>query len=190
MEADWEIEIAPDAPVIDAHWEGFLDLRIHPHAVAGLPEVQQFPALGDALLRLNGVITKDRSKPIASPFWTAKCDLWTPESVDPYEMEASLIQSSVTRACYIDLVPVSAAAFHSWRTLEQTAREVVARLRSIALCCCRADLVLRHAVADRDNGFGVTAYITACGNDFAACNQTLEAALNAFVDAISSFMQA
>ena len=30
MEADWELEIGGDAPVIEAHWTGFVDLRADP----------------------------------------------------------------------------------------------------------------------------------------------------------------
>ncbi len=30
MEADWEFEVGGDAPVIEAHWPGFVDLRQNP----------------------------------------------------------------------------------------------------------------------------------------------------------------
>jgi hypothetical protein len=30
MEADWEFEVGGDAPVIDALWPGFVDLRLSP----------------------------------------------------------------------------------------------------------------------------------------------------------------
>ena len=40
MEADWEIEIGGDAPVIEAHWFGFVDLRIEPSRANELPETR------------------------------------------------------------------------------------------------------------------------------------------------------
>ena len=38
MEADWEFEVGGDAPVIEACWEGFIDLRKTPERARQLPE--------------------------------------------------------------------------------------------------------------------------------------------------------
>jgi hypothetical protein len=70
MEADWEFEVGgdatvPEAPIIDACWSGFVDLQSAPERARLLPEASQFPALADALVKLNGV---------GSPVWTSKCD--------------------------------------------------------------------------------------------------------------------
>lgn len=185
MEADWEIEIASDAPVIDADWSGFVDLHTQPDSVTRLQEVQQFPALGDILLRLNG-LAPDRSQQTTSPFWTAKCDLWVPESIDPDEMEASMVESSVARACYVDLIPVDSTRLASLAELESKARQIVSSLRAIPLRCSRIDLILRQAIAGGRHGFGITVYTTACGSADADAEQTLTAALGALVQAISS----
>jgi hypothetical protein len=53
MEADWEFEVGPDAaglaaPVIDALWPGFVDLRRAPELAWHLPEAAQLPALAEA----------------------------------------------------------------------------------------------------------------------------------------------
>ena len=112
MQADWEVEVGGQAPVIEALWPGFIDLRTHPEAVHQLPEVASQSALGlalgRALVALNGP---------SSPVWTTKCDLWQLENVDPDEFDAptsmSPVASPVTRpvpyarACYIDLLPLS-----------------------------------------------------------------------------------
>jgi hypothetical protein len=38
MEADWEFEVGGDAPVIEAPWPGFVDLRLHPERAWQLSE--------------------------------------------------------------------------------------------------------------------------------------------------------
>jgi hypothetical protein len=63
MEADWEFEVEgetaaaeapiPEAPIIDACWPGFVDLRRNPERAWDLPEARQLPALAEALARLN-----------------------------------------------------------------------------------------------------------------------------------------
>ncbi len=183
MEADWEVEIAADVPVIDADWPGFADLRTNPEAVTTLPEVQQFPALGRVLLRLNGSAS-DQFLGKPALFLTAKCDLWTPESIDPDEMEASLTESVIARACYIDLIPEDDTLFASLPELESKTRQLVSRLRTASLGCSRIDLVLRQAISGGRHGFGITAYTTVCGPNTSNAEQNLDAALNALVDAI------
>ena len=53
MEADWEVEIGGDAPVIDAQWPGLVDLRANPERVCEIAEASAFPPLADLLLALN-----------------------------------------------------------------------------------------------------------------------------------------
>ncbi len=47
MEADWEVEIGGEdgdsAPIIDALWPGFIDLRRFPDRVAEITEAAGFP---------------------------------------------------------------------------------------------------------------------------------------------------
>ena len=46
MEADWEMEIGGSAPVIDAFWAGFEDLRRSPERAGALPESQEASGSG------------------------------------------------------------------------------------------------------------------------------------------------
>src|SRR5947208_54865 len=103
MECDWEIEIALDAPVIDGAWEGFRNLRAHTACIAEIQEATQFPALADALIRLNSA---------ASSVYTSKCDVWAadPASLDTDEMEADAANCTSAMACYIDLLPAEREA--------------------------------------------------------------------------------
>lgn len=176
MEADWEFEIAPDAPIIDAAWPGLTDLRRSPHRVLELPEAAQFPALAQALLRLNAP---------GSPVWTSKCDVWQPESVDPDELDAPPAAASAALACYIDLLPAGARL---WPTLDATAescRRLCLALRALPLRQCRVDLVARAAVfSSAEPALGITAYLTACGPSPSAAAECLAAALAAFADSV------
>ena len=52
MEADWEIEIGGDAPVIEAIWAGS-SICVFPRRAANCSEARQLPGLAEALVRLN-----------------------------------------------------------------------------------------------------------------------------------------
>jgi hypothetical protein len=161
MEADWEVEVGGGAPVIDALWPGFVDLRLHPERIVEIQEAAASPALAELLLALNGA---------GSPLWTAKCDLWEPE---PNEL-----------ACYVDLLPVANTVFARWEQAEVFCREIVARLAPVSLPECRADFMVRQAIAGEAEGFGVTATLSATGRDRSGAAATLAAALVAFAGAI------
>jgi hypothetical protein len=177
MEADWELELGSDAPVIDAAWPGFVDLRIFPKRIAEIEETRQFPALGNVLVRLNAH---------GSPVWTAKCDVWrVDEPVDPYEMDAEPANAAHAVACYIDLLPRSD---QQWNLPEQAAsacKSFCERLRAIPLRCCRVDLVVRHAlITPQIRDLGITAYLTACGPTEDEAREWLAMALAAFADSL------
>jgi hypothetical protein len=173
LEADWEFEIGADAPVVDAAWSGFLDLRRQPDCVFQLTEAVRLPALADALVRLNAT---------SSGFWTAKCDIWEPDSIDPDEFDAPSEAGACAIACYIDLLPANEP---TWSTLDLAAdwcRTLCTALRTHPLRQSRADLIIRRAFLAPDlTGLGVTAYLAACGSSTAAAIVALEAALQAFV---------
>lgn len=179
MEADWEVEIGADAPVIDAEWPGLVDLRSNPKRVEEIQEARRFPALAETLIYLNS------GDPVPlSAIWTSKCDLWTLEDWDPYEMDAKPEESQFGLGCYIDLLHRDESCFGDLSCVETWVRGYVSHLRQTACCCCRADLVLRRAVNGTLEGFGITAYISACGRDNDAAEEALAAALTAFAGAI------
>ena len=179
MEADWEVEVGAGAPVIDALWQGHVDLRLAPEQASQLPEVAVLPALAHALVALNAP---------ASPVWTAKCDLWPVDEFDPDELDAPRDERLQAIACYIDLLP---GAGLQWRDPDEAAnwcKGICSRIRSISLRCCRVDLVVRSAIPGPDRLddllYGVTAYLTAAGADAAAASSALSAALAAFADSV------
>jgi len=181
MEADWEFEVGGGAPVIEAFWAGFVDLRRHLERMGEIHEAATFPSLAAMLEALNGA---------RSPLWTAKCDLWEPEpdelaSADPVAPQSSPALHTKL-ACYVDLLPIAGDVF-AQRQAEAFCREWVARLAPFPLLECRVDLVIGQAIADDVEGFGVTAYLSAEGKDRSTAAESLATVLTAFVDTIPNF---
>lgn len=176
MEADWEVEIGHEAPVIDVYWEGLLDLRGAPELARQLPEARKFPPLALALQELNSA---------SSPVWTSKCDIWSQEQFDLDELDAKPEEGKCAIACYIDLLPI---IDHQWPSPAQAVawcREVCARLRNVPLRCCRADLVLRRTLIASDcEGVGITIYLSAAGSTLDSARDTLASALAVFVESV------
>jgi len=164
MEADWEFEVGGDAPVIDALWPGFIDLRTVPRRARSLSEVAELPAL-------------------------AKCDFWPAldlEALDSDEMDAAIGEFVHAMGCYIDLLPKSDQQWLPARAAAEC-KYICLQLHAAPLRCCRIDLVIRRAqIAPETEDLGITAYLTACGTTAEAAKQVLEAALGAFADAFQA----
>ena len=179
MEADWEIEVGGDAAVIDAHWDGFIDLRKSPQDICRLAEAVGLPALASALLRLNDP---------SGRLFTSKCDVWLVEGadpVDPDELNASADNAVAALACYIDLQPLGDLGWSTAQQAEEWCRRLCGYLRSRPLNQCRVDLVVRSVVLIRRRAaFAVTAYLTACGPTHEQANEVLSSALTVFADSV------
>jgi hypothetical protein len=152
MEADWEIEIGEGAPVIDAAWEGTLDLVRQPMLAGTLPEAKQQKGLAELLVALNA-----RGGAIR----TGKCDIWTPNEIDPYEFDASPDEPLVGAACYIDIL--SDEPHTELDAMKLRAKAVVARLKAEPFASARVDLVLRRSVWKTGEGVCITLYAATCG---------------------------
>lgn len=177
MEVDWEVEVGGGAPVIEALWMGFVDLRRNPERLGEIAEAANFPALADLLRVLNEA---------GSPVWTAKCDLWETEPAELAATESGAFAAvpSAALACYVDLLPVEGQIFAQWTEAEGFCRQWVARLEELPLSDCRVDLVVRQAMAGEAEGFGITAYVGGTGEDRSGAAVALSAALVAFAAAI------
>ncbi len=192
MEADWEVEIGPGAPILDALWPGFVDLRCFPERVCDLEEASLFPALSGALLRLNGPDSHPESSEEDGAgvlsVWTSKCDVWRLEGgieqCDPDEMDADPLDCVAGVACYIDLLPRDRVTLAEIDRLEAWIRSKVERIRQMTAHRCRADLVIRRAFVGEQDGLGVTAYLSACGATPAEADESLGWALAVFAKAI------
>jgi hypothetical protein len=176
MEADWEIDIGGDAPVIEAHWPGFVDLRLAPNRAAELTETRRLPGLTDALALLNSH---------NSPVWTSKTDVFVPDAIDRDELDAPAASAGHRLACYIDVLPRSDQQWITHAMAISDCKQICARLLEIPLRCCRVDLVVRRAVVARDaDDHGITAYLSACGATQREAKATLMKCLEAFSQAM------
>ncbi len=182
MEADWEFEVGGGAPVIEAVWPGFVDLRLDPECIHQIPEAVAFAPLASLLLALNGP---------DSPLWTAKCDLWQPEAGETVSPPPPAPPGEVRRtalACYVDLLPRQGRVFLKSEEAGALCTAWVDRLAGIPIPGCRVDLVIRMAIAGTLEGFAVTAYLSAEGREVAheesAAATALAAALAAFAQTI------
>jgi hypothetical protein len=172
MEADWEIEIGGGAPIIEALWSGFVDLRRAPAQIGELSEALEFPPLARFLAHVNGA---------ASPLWSSKCDVWEPaadrgadldrieptavlDEPDGLEVEAQKTGVSAALACYVDLLPRQNLLFAQWEDAERFCRAWVERLESVDLADGQIDLIVRQAAAGQIEGFGITAYVSVVGS--------------------------
>lgn len=175
MEADWEVEIGPSAPLIEGNWPGFLDLRQSPNEVNQLSETQQLIGLAAALNILN---LPD------SPVWTSKCDVWTvaPGEFDGDELDADPSSAHCAMACYIDLLPSNDEEWSLPEKAIASCEWLCSCLRQVALSNCRVDLIVRGAcVAPEAWSHGITVYVTACGPTVPQANGRLSVALRALV---------
>lgn len=178
MEADWEVEIGREAPVIDAAWPGLIDLRADPNRIHEIAEAALLPGLAQALLMLNAP---------RSPVWTSKCDLWEPPDFDPDEMEADRAQAKQALACYLDLLPRGASQWTSPEMTVAACKSWCRALHSIALPNCRADFIVRRAcITANCESLGVTAYVTACGAELPSAQRALTAALVIAAETVAS----
>ena len=181
MEADWEFEVGGEGPVIEAHWPGFVDLRLNPAHAIQLPEAAGFPELAVALGKLNANV---------SPVWTSKCGVWTlsdPEMFDPDEFDAAKGSTAHTNGCYIDLLPKSIEQWPSPDMVADCGKAWCKQFRGVPQRCCRVDLIIRRAfITSGQFDLGVTAYLTACGEFATEANAVLRKATRPFADVLCS----
>ena len=181
MDIDWEVEIGGGAPIIDTDWPGFIDLRSEPNRLREIAEAVSFPPLANLLTAINGA---------SSPWWTSKCDFWRPE---PF-----------TSACYVDVLPRATSVFADWHEAESLCRACVARIgcadsefakSSIPMACfdrcgCNEqteisiNMVIRAAISKKQEGFGITAYMSATANSVGDATAALAHAMDLFADAL------
>lgn len=177
MEADWEFELGGDAPVIEAYWPGFVNVRDEPWRVDEIAETLVLPGLASALSRLNCA---------GSPVWTCKTDVFVPEQFDPDELAASPVGEEFGVACYLDMLMRGDRVWNSPGKAEEDCRNLCAGLRAVPLRCCRVDLVVRQARVADVNDLGATVYLTACGPTFVEAKHNLADCLAAVVQLITA----
>jgi hypothetical protein len=190
MLSEWSAECSAEDPVLVVPWSDpadpdrrFIDLRDNPYDLDHLPEAEHYPALMHALRALNAP---------RSPVFTAKSDAWPlDQNVDHDELNALQINLSVEPedapagfASYIDLLWRERSLFASFHLQEQLLRRLTRHAESLDHPYAMLDCIIRPAMVDLtgpQQGFAVSLYIKALGNDAATAEQNWASALGSVV---------
>jgi len=192
MLADWSAECSSDDPHLVIPWSDpnsnahFVNLRKEPYDIAEIPEAEHFPALGRALRALNAS---------RSPFLTAKCDAWSLTAADPtleslrLELDLDPDHIHFGFASYIDLIWRERAVFASAHHQQDRLDRIIRRAQKLSHPEAALECILRPAMLDLSGaleGFAITLYITALGQDAETASQNWAAALENVVHLLRS----
>jgi hypothetical protein len=165
MDADYSVELGPDAPALEIPWRDpagllhYFDLRTTPAAIEQVPEASEFPALRQFLVALN-------SPP--SQWQTAKCDVWTDEAL----AAENLYNANFTHSCYVDLVLAGQQAPNrdSLDLHEHIAETLAQSLDGNESLDASAEIVIRRCYFHHDPepegseaGYALTLFLTGYG---------------------------
>jgi len=144
MQADFSVELGPDAPALEIPWRSddphvrYYDLKNHPELVQQIPEAVAFPELGSFLSRMNAT---------GFPLATAKCDVWLSSEVAPEEE----IFGDRKFVSYIDLIFVDEVDQCSFEKHETFSRELCRLLSHAPEIAATVELVIRHCYYHQEN---------------------------------------
>jgi len=190
MHATWAISLAADSPVLVVPWHddaglaAYVDLCARPDCMEDIPEAVEHPSLARALAKLNAP---------DSPWLTAKCDRWT---LDEDDLEAAALDLMLARTkgfaqagigSYIDIYHRNSAEFAALerhrdllpqltRVAEGLAGEGVQRDGHPA---AMLELTLRRCIVEGREGYAITAFLYAIGENPARAEANWAAALAA-----------
>jgi hypothetical protein len=185
MLAEWSVECGAEDPVLVVPWKdsdgkvAFVDLRANPYDFDAIPEAEQYPPLMQALRALNAT---------RSPVFTAKCDAWP---LDDEELEQLRLNLDVLPGeaiagfgSYIDLIARNRSLFTSFHKHEQLLQRLARLAGPLDRPAAALDCVLRPALVDLDGpqeGFAISLYVKAIGNDRRAAQEEWSATLDLVV---------
>lgn len=144
MQADFSVELGPDAPALEIPWRSddprvrYYDLKNHPELVQQIPDAVAFPELGSFLSRMNAA---------EFPLATAKCDAWLSNKVDPEEE----VFGDRKFVSYVDLIFVDEADQRSFEKHEAFSRELCRLLSHAPEIAATVELVIRHCYYHQEN---------------------------------------
>jgi hypothetical protein len=163
MLADYSVELGPDDPALELPWSSddpairHYDLKRHPELLREIPEAAANLELAAFLVRINAP---------DFPLETAKCDAWATREILP---EEQIFGAECKFASYVDLVFCDPVARLSFERHEDLARNLCKLLKHAPDITASIEFVLRRcyyhpeAAEDPDNGFYITAYVSAFG---------------------------
>lgn len=175
--ANWAIALGADSPVLTVPWHdedgqvAYVDLRTHPERIDDISEARENPVLAHVLATLNAP---------GWPWTTAKCDRWELEEDDletaALDLELDLAPAGI--GSYIDLYHRDAKVFASL----QHHRDLLQRLTLAAGLGggqpkAILELTLRRCIAVGAEGYAITAFLYAVGEDAVQAQANWVAAL-------------
>lgn len=167
MLADYSVELGPDDPALDLPWRSgdpavrYYDLKKHPELVRQIPETAALPELAAFLSRINAP---------EFPLETAKCDAWASREILP---EEEIFNAEHKFVSYVDLVFCDQAAQLAFDKHEALAKNLCKLLQHAPDIAAAVEFAIRRcyyhvqgpeSADDSENGFYVTAYVSAFGS--------------------------
>lgn len=176
MKAEWTIALGAESPALAVPWHGddarmaYVDLRAHPERISEIPETRKNPVLAHVLAILNAP---------ESPWATAKCDRWEldEEDIETAALELDLDDAQAGIGSYIDLYLRDAAEFASLEGHRDRLERLTRAAEGSEPTAAMLELTLRHCVAEGVEGYAITAFLYAIGEDAARAQAAWEAAL-------------
>jgi hypothetical protein len=176
--ATWAIAFGAESPVLAVPWHdddgriAYIDLRAQPERIGEIPEARENPVLAHVLARLNA---------LESPWATAKCDRWP---LDEDDLQAAALHLDLDGAqagigSYIDLYHRDAAKFASLEDHRDLLQRLTRAAEKSGPPAAMLELTLRHCIAEGAEGYAITAFLHAVGEDAARAQTNWEAALAA-----------
>ncbi len=166
MQAEFSVEIGPDAAALEIPWRSedgslrYLDLRAQPELLLNIKEGRLYRPLGEFLSSINSS---------GSMLQTAKCDTWTTRKLGPDE---EAFGSPCKFASYVDLVFADDAPRYSFEQHERLGQAACRLLGKAPEISAAAEFVLRrcffHDDSDPDasrDGYCLTLYAYGYGDD-------------------------
>lgn len=184
IQATWAIALGEDSPVLVVPWQdedgrvAYVDLRAQPERIGEIPEARENPVLAHALARFNAP---------GSPWATAKCDRW---ALDEDDLSTAALDLDVESAqagigSYIDFYYRDAARFASLEGHRELLQQLT-RAAEAAAGAAILELVLRRCIVESAEGYAITAFLYAIGEDEAQAEAKWVAALATFTDILLS----
>jgi hypothetical protein len=166
MQADYEIELGPDAPALEVPWrspEGsvrYFDLRERPELLLEISEAAANPELARFLSAVNSS---------RSHFQSAKCDSWLSDEISEAE---AVYESKWKFASYVDLIFADPSAQADLERHRTTTSELAKLLSKAPEVSAAADFIVRRCYFHRtpeletsEDGYCITFYLSGYGDD-------------------------
>jgi hypothetical protein len=175
VEADFSVELGLDDETLDMPWAAgesgprYCDLKHHPELLSHIEEADRVEELGEFLMAMNSA---------ASPFETAKCDVWSSTDM---KTEEEIFHATHKFGSYVDLLFCGEEKPFSFPHHEQFANRLTRLLRKAPEMSTTAEFLIRrchyHAETEPRDGFYLTFYLFGFGQDETQARQRWAIAL-------------